>query len=344
MDSTMLIVDDMEVNRAILAEAFKDTYNILEAADGREAVEILNKHEDITAVLLDMIMPDMDGLDVLSDMNRTGLIGRIPVFIITAADSQQMLMRAYDLGAVDVITKPFIMNFLKCRVNNMVELYRHRNDLELVVQEQVERLNSINMSMVETLATLIEFRDCESGEHVRRIRELTEILMTAVSKTYPEYHLPKREIEKIAMASVLHDVGKISIPDSILNKPGKLTKEEFDVMKLHTVNGCELLENISDIMEKDIYDYSYDICRHHHERWDGGGYPDGLKEDEIAIWAQVVAIADVYDALTSKRVYKQAYSHDKAVDMIFNGECGNFNPKVLNVFQKSSNKIRPKKK
>ena len=237
MNTTILIVDDMEINRAILAEGFKDEHEILEAADGEEALELIESNEHIAAVLLDLIMPKMDGLEVLRRMNESKKIVHVPVFIITAENSEKTLMDAYDLGAVDVISKPFMMNFLKCRIENVIELYRHRNELEDIVDEQVKRLSSLNQSMVETLATLIEFRDCESGEHVKRICGLTKILMTTVSDMYPEYYLPKAEIDKIVMSSILHDVGKISIPDGILNKPGRLTKEEFETMKLHTVNG-----------------------------------------------------------------------------------------------------------
>ncbi len=204
--------------------------------------------------------------------------------------------------------------------------------MERKVAEQVERLNRFNQSMIETLATLIEFRDCESGEDVRRICGLTGITMTEVSNTYPEYYLPKAEIDKIVSASILHDVGKISTPDGILNKPGRLTNEEFEIMKQHTVQGCEILKSVYDIVDEETYNYSYDICRHHHERWDGRGYPDGLKGDDISIWAQVVSVADVYDALTSERVYKKAFSHEEAMRMIKNNECGVFNPKVLNAF------------
>lgn len=335
----ILVVDDMEINRAILAEGFKDAYTILEAENGEEAMEIL-KRENISAVLLDLVMPVRDGLSVLQEMNELGMVLHIPVFIITAANEDELLMKAYDLGAVDVIVKPFLMNFLRCRISNVIELYKHRNDLEALVKEQVERLETINQSMVETLATLIEFRDCESGEHVKRICGLTEILMNAASEMYPEYRLPQSEIDKIVTASVLHDVGKIAIPDNILQKPGRLTKEEFEIMKQHTTRGCDILQKIPDIMDSDIYNYSYDIARHHHERWDGKGYPDGLKGDEITIWSQVVAVADVYDALTSPRVYKAAFSHEKAVEMIYNGECGVFNPKVLEVFKQNIDKIR----
>lgn len=334
MNTTILIVDDMEINRAILAEGFKDEHEILEAADGEEALELIESNEHIAAVLLDLIMPKMDGLEVLRRMNESKKIVHVPVFIITAENSEKTLMDAYDLGAVDVISKPFMMNFLKCRIENVIELYRHRNELEDIVDEQVKRLSSLNQSMVETLATLIEFRDCESGEHVKRICGLTKILMTTVSDMYPEYYLPKAEIDKIVMSSILHDVGKISIPDGILNKPGRLTKEEFETMKLHTVNGAEILSKIPNMMDEDVFNYSYDISRHHHERWDGRGYPDGLKGEDIPISAQIVSVADVYDALVCERVYKAAFPKDKAFQMILDGECGTFSPKLMEAFKK----------
>lgn len=331
-EKTILIVDDIEINRAILTEIFKEDYYTIEACDGAEALEIMENNQNISAVLLDLMMPGINGLGVLEEMNKNKKIKSIPVFLITAENDKEMLFEGYKLGAVDVITKPFMAHFLNCRVSNIIELYDHRNKLERIVEKQVKRLNKFNESMVETLATLIEFRDCESGEHVKRICGLTKILMTKVSDIYPEYNLPESEIDKIVTSSVLHDVGKISIPDRILNKPGRLTKEEFEIMKQHTVKGCEILQKIPHIMDKGIYNYSYDICRHHHERWDGGGYPDGLKGDEISIWAQVVSIVDVYDALTSERVYKQAYSHDTAMKMINNNECGVFNPKIRKAF------------
>lgn len=338
-DKTILIVDDVEINRMILTEIFKNDYQIMEAENGAQAIEIINNNHQIVAVLLDLLMPEVNGMDVLKEMNKNGRINSTPVFLITAADNKDMLLEGYNLGAIDVITKPFLANFLKCRVDNVIELYRHRNQLEQIVEEQVERLNQLNQSMVETLAAVIEFRDSESGEHVKRICGLTKILMTEVSGMYPEYYLPKEEIDKIVTSSILHDVGKISIPDSILNKPGRLTKEEFEVMKQHTIKSCEILKNIPNIMDEGVYNYSYDICRHHHERWDGRGYPDGLKGDDITIWSQVVSVADVYDALTSERVYKKAFSHETAVEMINNGDCGAFNPKVLKAFAHSMDKI-----
>lgn len=340
MDHTILIVDDMEINRVILSEGFKDSYNILEAEDGSSALDYINSRPDISAVLLDLIMPGMGGIEVLEEMRRTGKTSRIPVFIITAANGMELLSRAYELGAVDVISKPFMVQFLRCRIGNVIELYRHRDDLVSIVNEQLEKLHKVNQSMIETLAEIIEFRDAESGEHVKRICGLTEILMTKVSEMFPEHNMTKSEIEKIVSASILHDVGKISVPDNILNKPGRLTPEEFEIMKRHTTSGCEMLAKIPAIMDKDIYDYCYDICRHHHERWDGRGYPDGLAGNDITIWSQVVAVADVYDALTSERVYKAAFDHETAVRMIYNGECGAFNPQVLEAFSQCEKQIR----
>lgn len=333
MKNTILIVDDQEINRVILAELFKEEYNVVEAENGEQALKIINNDNSIIAVMLDLVMPVMDGMSVLIELNRTGKIFHTPVFIITAADNMQLLSSAYSLGAVDVISKPFRMCFIKSRISNIIELYRHRNELVDVVNEQVAKMERLNDKMVEVLATLIEFRDCESGEHVKRIRGITTRLLTKICESFPEYYLDKKAIDKIGMASILHDVGKIAIPDSILQKPGALTPEEYEIMKIHTVKGCDILAEIpEDIMDEEVYRYSYDICRHHHERWDGRGYPDGLKGDEIPIWSQAVAVADVFDALTSPRVYKSAFDYDTAIKMINNGDCGKMNPKVLEAF------------
>ena len=229
--------------------------------------------------------------------------------------------------------------FLMCRVNSVIELYEHRHKLEKIVDKQVARLSELMQSMIQVLASVIEFRDCESGEHVKRVSNLTGTIMKEVSDAYEEYRLPEAEIEKIAISASLHDIGKISTPDQILNKPGKLTAEEFEIMKQHTVKGCEILRRIPDIMDAGVYKYAYDICRHHHEKWDGRGYPDGLSGDAISIWAQVAALADVYDALTSERVYKKSFDREKAVSMIYNGECGAFNPKILEIFGSALDKF-----
>lgn len=340
MKNSILIVDDQEINRAVLAETFKEDYNIIEAESGERALEIINADNSIVAVMLDLIMPGIDGMSVLMELNRTGKIYHMPVFIITAADNMQLLSSAYSLGAVDIISKPFRMCFIKSRINNIIELYRHRNELTDVVNDKVNKLNKLSDEMVEVLATLIEFRDCESGAHVKRIRNITIMLMTKICEMYPEYYLEKSAIEKIGKASILHDVGKIAIPDRILQKPGMLSPEEFEIMKVHTVRGCDILAEMpEDIMDEEVYRYSYDICRHHHERWNGKGYPDGLEGDQIPIWAQVVAVADVFDALTTPRVYKEAFDYDTAIKMINNGECGVMNPKVLAAFNEVSDDI-----
>lgn len=343
---TLLIVDDEEVNRVILKLAFQDGYQILEAKNGIEALSLIQEHEDtLCAVLLDIIMPKKDGYDVLTALREQQLLERIPVFLITAETNQMNLERGFVLGACDVITKPFDPNFIRRRIDNIVELYSHRRGLQHIIDQQVKRLRAqeqkltnVNRSIIDTLSTAIEFRDCESGEHISRIRDITKALLQEMIKR-KEIALSDQEVELIGDAAVMHDVGKISIPDHILNKPGKLTEEEYELMKEHTIRGCELLENIDALKKSELYEYCYDICRHHHERWDGNGYPDHLKGDEITLWAQAVSIADVFDALVSKRVYKKAYDYDTALYMIDHGECGVFNPKLLECFHAVSEQI-----
>lgn len=340
--SSILIVDDAAINRDILAEGFSDKYAILEAENGRQALDILEE-TPVSAVLLDLMMPVMDGIEVLKRLSSSGFVKRVPVLVITTAtaeDSEDMLLEAYRLGAADIIPKPFIMNFLICRVENMIELFRHRRELEEMVAEQVKKLSAMNFSMVEALAEIIEFRDCESGEHVKRICGITDIMLKKTAAMYPEYGLNPEAISKMVTSAMLHDIGKIAVPDSILNKPGRLTEEEFETMKRHTVSGWELLEKFAELVDGDTYNYCRDICRHHHERWDGRGYPDGLCGDEITVWAQVTSVADVYDALTSRRVYKSAFSHEKAVAMIKGGECGCFNPRIITVFEQCLDEIK----
>lgn len=305
-------------------------------------------------MLLDLVMPVMDGFELLRRMNDMGLISAIPVFIITAEDDVEAHKKAYDWGAVDVIRKPYMPQFIKRRIRNVIELYRMREQLLVIVEEQEFRLEeqtkrlrqqtnklmAINSSIIEMLATTIEFRDCESGEHVRRIRTMTLLLTRHYIQKHPECGIAADQLTPIADAAVLHDIGKIAIPDSILCKPGRLTPEEFTIMKEHTVRGCEILEQIPHLLDSNLYRYCYDICRHHHERWDGKGYPDGLRGDEITVWAQVVSLADVYDALVSERVYKAAYSHEEAVGMILNGECGVFNPEILECFREVEAEVK----
>lgn len=341
----LLIVDDSELNRALLANIFESTYEIQEAENGKEGLAlILAGRDTLSAVLLDVVMPEMNGLQVLHAMQEEGLMGQIPVFLITAESSETVMQEAYQLGVMDVISKPVIPYVVQRRVDSVVELYSARRMLGRKVHlqedrllQQARQLAQMSFGMVEALSTTIEFRSDESGEHVRRIHHITEYLL---QHTALGAGLSPEEITLISMASIMHDVGKISIPDAILNKPGRLTPEEYEIMKTHTSKGAELLSRIPQMRENPTYPYAYDIALHHHERWDGRGYPEGLAGDQISIWAQIVSLADVYDALVSKRCYKSALSYQEALDMIRDGKCGVFNPKLLECFLAVEPEIR----
>ncbi len=350
----VLIADDVELNRALLAMTFEEDYQVLEAENGRQALEQLAAcGNQVQAILLDLVMPEMYGFEVLQQLKQQGLLEKIPVFLITAEENEAALRKAYEMGAMDVINKPFMPELIRKRIGNVMELFNARGQLSSLVetqeqalqrqarqlQAQARQLQQLNSSIIDTLSTVIEFRDCESGEHVKRIRNLTTAILEKLVVQYPEYGVLPQDIPLIAEAAVMHDVGKIAIPDSILNKPGKLTSEEFEIMKQHTVRGCEILQHVPQILESGLYQYCYDICRHHHERWNGKGYPDGLKGDAIPIWAQVVSLADVYDALISDRVYKKSFSREKTVSMICGGECGEFNPRLLECFLQTEEEI-----
>ena len=331
---TILIVDDMEVNRAILRSMFEKNYNLLEAENGEQAIFLAKEyHEQIAAVLLDVVMPVKDGYQVMEEAGRMGLLHEFPVIVITAEDSVESEVHAFDLGASDIIMKPFEPHVVKRRVQNSVELNLHRLNQEELIEEQASKLRESNELLVDTLSSIIEYRSVETGQHIQRIRMFTQVLLEEVAVSYPEFGLNERTIGIISSASSLHDIGKIAIPDSILNKPGKLTKEEFEIMKTHSLKGCEILEGLNRMSDKEYLEYAYNICRYHHERWDGRGYPDGLKGDRIPVCAQVVGIADCYDALTTDRVYKKAIDPEQAFNMILNGECGTFSPKLLECFK-----------
>lgn len=332
----ILIIDDDEINRGILQNLFSEYYEIMEAEDGQTGLDVIRSHADcICAVLLDVMMPKMNGLEVLQRLREENLLEKIPVFLITA-ETDASMKTAYEIGAMDVIGKPIVPYLVLRRVNSVVELYQARRRLENRVEEQnnelwekTQQILELNQGMIETLSTAIEFRSSESGGHVRRIHDITRLIL---SETEFGRGLSEEEIENIALASIMHDVGKIAIPDNILNKPGRLTVEEFDIMKTHTLRGAELLESIPQLKRNGAYQYACDIARHHHERWDGNGYPDKLSGDKISIWAQVVSIADVYDALSCKRVYKEAFEREQVLEMIRTNQCGVFNPKLLECF------------
>lgn len=336
-EKTILIIDDDAINRAILRKIFSDLYAVREEPSGYLGIaEMLENHHLFSAVLLDVVMPGMNGIEVLRHMKTLGLLEELPVFLITAEQQEHVVKEAYDLGVMDVIEKPVIPYLVRRRVESVVELFETRKCLNKMVEMQKVELKNqsnqillLNQGMIGALATAIEFRDAESGDHVNRIFEITKFIL---ENTDFGGDLSQTDIDNIALASIMHDVGKISIPDAILTKPGKLTPEEFEIMKTHTTKGVVLLESIPQLRNNGFYEYACDIAWHHHERWDGKGYPEGLKGDEITPWSQVVALADVYDALSCKRVYKAAYSRKKVIEMIWAGQCGVFNPHLVDCF------------
>lgn len=344
--NALLIVDDMDINRDILRDMFENQFEIHEAEDGEGAIAKLEQYQDeLALVFLDLQMPKKNGLDVLKYMNKSGLIAKIPVIMITGEATIDSDVKSYELGAADIIYKPFAPAVVIRRALNIIELYKHRAFLEKELtkrtdelQESQKKLEKNNDFLINALSSVVEFRSLESGEHIKRVKTFTGIILRKLRMMYPEYGITDEQAEFIVNASALHDIGKISIPDDILMKPGRLTKEEFEVMKTHTTNGCEILEKFKQ-EKNEFYQYCYDICRHHHERYDGKGYPDGLAGEDIPIWAQIVSIVDVYDALVSKRVYKTAYAVEEAEQMILSGQCGTFSPKIIDCFELAKSEL-----
>lgn len=329
-NARILIVDDSEMNRDMLSDMLSDDYDIVEAADGEEALSILKERVyDIDLVLLDIIMPAVDGFGVLDVMKRYHWIDNTPVIMISSETSQSYIRKAFELGVTDYIIRPFDSFIIHKRVSNTLMLYRKQKKLLSALEEQVYENEKNNSMMINVLAHIVEFRNGESGMHVHHIKQLTSILLQNLIEKTDKYHLTENDILLISTASSLHDIGKISIDDKILNKPGRLTAEEFEVIKTHSVIGAEMLQDLHNTHNYPLFDKAYEICRWHHERYDGKGYPDGLKGEEIPISAQVTSLADVYDALTSNRCYKKAFSHEKAMEMILDGQCGAFNPVLL---------------
>ena len=326
----ILIVDDSEMNREILTEMLQDDFRILEAENGEEALKMLKQYgTGISLMLLDIVMPVMNGFEVLAAMTREHWMDDIPVIMISSEGSEDYIRRAYEMGIADYIRRPFDAKIVYQRVFNTIKLYAKQRRLISLVADQIYEKEKNNRMMVGILSQIVEFRNGESGPHVLHIQTLTRLLLERLVQKTGQYGLSWSEQYMISMASALHDIGKIGIDEKILNKPGKLTKEEFDIMKTHTLIGATMLENLKMYQGEILLEVAYQICRWHHERYDGKGYPDGLVGEEIPISAQVVSLADAYDALISDRVYKKAYSHEQAVKMILNGECGAFNPVLL---------------
>ena len=326
----VLIVDDSALNREILSSMLKSEFNILEAASGEECLAMLEQYGTaISIVLLDIVMPGISGFEVLRIMNSDHLIEDIPVIMISSDSSDTSVREAYEMGVSDYISRPFDARVVYHRVFNTIKLYSKQRRLVKLVTDQINEKEKNNSMMIGILSQIVEFRNGESGLHVVHIRTLTEMLMDQLVKKTDKYNITNSEKMMIPTASALHDIGKIGIDDKILNKPGRLTPEEFEIMKTHTVIGAQMLESLEQYQNEPLIQIAHQICRWHHERWDGRGYPDGLKGDEIPISAQIVSLADVYDALVSERVYKKALSHETAIKMILNGECGQFNPVLL---------------
>lgn len=340
----VLIVDDDRMNREMLGRILEDDYEVIKAESGKKALMILKQqHKEIALVLLDLVMPEVDGFSVLGVMKKYNWTEITPVVVISGENSTEAERRSLSLGASDYIRKPFDTYMIKRRIKNIIDLFQYKRVLErkvekqtatmkkqyAVLQAQAERIRESNGKIIEILGTVVEYRNLQNGTHIRRVKEYTRILANEVMKEYPQYELTDEKIELIVSASALHDIGKIAIPDSILLKPGKLTDDEYEYMKSHTTRGAEILQQIEGIWDREYSKVCYEICRYHHERFDGSGYPDGLKEEEIPIAAQIVSIADVYDVMTTERVYKGAASPEQALHMVLSGECGVFNPKLL---------------
>lgn len=327
----ILIVDDSEMNRALLIDILEERYDVVEAENGVEAISLLSKQSaDFSLLLLDIMMPEMDGFEVLAYINKYHWNDTFAVIMISTDDTPANIKRAYDLGAFDYINRPFDSTIVQRRISNTMFLYAKQQRLEKIIAEQFHEQEKNSKLMISILSHIVEFRNGESGLHILHVNTITKYLLKQLVQLTDQYPLSKADISLISTASALHDIGKISISDAILNKPSRLTAEEFEVIKTHSVIGANMLLDLSiEQRENPLIKFASEICRWHHERYDGNGYPDGLKGEEIPIAAQVVALADVYDALTSERCYKKAYSHGEALKMILEGQCGAFNPTLL---------------
>ncbi len=350
----ILIVDDSKFNREVLKNILADEYIIVEAENGQEALEIIEAQmKEIIAVLLDIVMPQMDGVTLLKVLTEKKYIGRFPILVVTSEQSVSLVGECFDYGAADFIRKPVNTDFVKQRVEKLIDLYAQKNDFKerlerqtltlrnqyRLLQQQAAQLKKNNERIIDVLGTVVEYRNMEERAHIKRVKEFTRILAEHMMEDYPEYGLTKEKINVIASASVLHDVGKVMIPDAILLKPGKLSEEEYEYVKSHSIRGYDIVKSITDIWEEEYVQCSLEITRSHHEKYDGSGYPDGLKGDDIPISAQLVSIADCFESLISESVYKAAIPYDEAYNMILQGECGVFSFKLLESFRKARKEL-----
>ena len=355
MRNKILIVDDMKFNRQVLKGFLEEEYEILEAENGREAMDIIEEQRgEIAAVLLDIVMPEMDGVTVLKLLNEKQYIGDFPILVVTSEQDVNLVGQCFDYGISDFIRKPVNTDFVKQRVENLVDLYMEKNDFKdkiarqtltlqnqyKLLQQQAAQLRSSNEKIIDILGTVVEYRNSEKQTHILRVKEFTKILGTCLMQAYPEYGLTEEKVKAIAEVSALHDVGKVMIKDAILLKPGKLTEEEFEYVKSHSIRGFEIINSIAEGWDEEYAQYAREITRSHHEKYDGTGYPDGLKEDEIPISAQLVSIADCFESLISESVYKGAIPFEEAFAMILQGECGVFSYKLLECFRQVKKELK----
>lgn len=354
MRNKILIVDDSKFNRQVLKNILEEDYEILEAENGRIAFELIEAQRgDLAAVLLDIVMPEVNGVTLLKMLNEKEYLNEFPILVVTSEQDVELVAECFDYGISDFIRKPVNTDFVKQRVEKLVDLYSQKNDFKerlerqtftlrnqyRLLQQQAEQLKKSNERIIDVLGTVVEYRNMEERSHLTMIKGFTEILATHLMRDYPEYELTEEKIKVIAAASVLHDIGKVMIPDAILLKPGKLTNEEFEYMKSHSIRGYDIIESIKELWEEDYVKYGMEITRSHHEKYDGAGYPDGLKGEEIPISAQIVSVADCYTALISESVYKDAVPYDEAFNMILQGECGVFSYKLLESFRKAKEEL-----
>lgn len=344
---TILIADDDKSSRAILNKQLQEEYDIMEAVDGEEAIHIIvDNVKKLSAVLLDITMPKVTGFQVIDILQKKNVLKTLPVILISGHDGTDYLRKGYESGASGYITKPYDVNVVRSCVNNVVNVYTEKNKFEAIAIKQTQELKKkeadlkkLNANILSMLGTVIEFRELESNNHIKRVEKFTEVIAKAVKQYFPEYRLTDEDVEIITAASCMHDVGKIMIPDSILLKSETLTPDEYEVIKSHTTKGCEILDSIAEYEEDKYYKYGYEICRYHHERFDGSGYPENIKEDEIPISAQIVSVAEAFDTLLTDNVYDEGYDFEKAFAMIINGDCGMFSPKISHCFKSNKDKF-----
>ena len=336
MRDKILIIDDSPEDRKAVVDAIGGKYRTLEAGDGRRGIEMIAKRdEEIACIILDIGMPVVDGFQVLAALHSRKLMNRIAVIVVTSDKSLETEMRCYAYPIIDFIRKP---------INRAVFFVRLRSAMRFA--GMIDQQDEFSANVLDMFGDIVEGRDLGGALHIEHIKEMTRSLAVNLMNNYPEYELTKLKVNEIVEASALHDIGKVAIPDHVLNKPGKLTSEEFDLMKSHTTKGGEMIDRMASVLAivhpndaENFVKIAHDICRHHHERYDGRGYPDKLKGDDIPLAAQIVSISDTLDGMTGRTVYKRAIEKEKAFQMISTGEAGIFSPKLLECFKQAKDRL-----